>query len=187
MKKFLAILSVIYTVNSQAGSLFLNLEAPDYCDGTNGVYFASSERYLTNDGEMQMQSFSNDACTTDYHKKFAFTYMMHYKSYSKYALKYQLYDQIGLSTDDSSPWKPKGSSETMADTTRTDCYELSPCSGTKLIFQADGNLVLYQYNQALWATNTAGIGYKLIVQGNGNIVIVDVNGKPIWAIHDKHL
>lgn len=60
---------------------------------------------------------------------------------------------------------------------------------TQLVFQADGNLVLYRGadtdRQALWASGTDGRGgSKLAFQGDGNLVIYTSHGgkdAPIWA------
>lgn len=51
----------------------------------------------------------------------------------------------------------------------------------KLIFQYDGNLVLYSPNRALWSSGTAGKPAVITrIQGDGNIVIYDINGRPVW-------
>jgi|GEM_PF-2324386 len=53
----------------------------------------------------------------------------------------------------------------------------------KMVVQGDGNLVIYQSNQPIWASNTGGIGtpgFKLAVQSDGNIVMYGKNA-PIWA------
>ncbi|HLL55874.1 MAG TPA: hypothetical protein VK447_20090, partial [Myxococcaceae bacterium] len=55
----------------------------------------------------------------------------------------------------------------------------------KLVFEADGNLVLYRINGAnwerVWASNTGGKGgNSLSFQGDGNLVIYTPRG-PIWA------
>ncbi len=56
----------------------------------------------------------------------------------------------------------------------------------QLVFQADGNLVLYSNagagTEAVWATGTNGRGSsRLDFQGDGNLVIYAGNGKAIWA------
>lgn len=49
-----------------------------------------------------------------------------------------------------------------------------------LIMQEDGNLVLYQNNQPLWASNTAGRAVsQCIMQSDGNLVIYGSNA--VWA------
>ena len=52
-----------------------------------------------------------------------------------------------------------------------------------LIFQTDGNLVLYAPGgQALWASNTAGhVVWEAIMQGDGNLVVYDPHARPLWA------
>lgn len=55
----------------------------------------------------------------------------------------------------------------------------------KLVFEADGNLVLYRIDGAdwgrLWASNSGGKGgNKLVFQNDGNLVIYAPKG-PIWA------
>ncbi len=51
-----------------------------------------------------------------------------------------------------------------------------------LNMQDDGNLVLYDGQKAIWATNTAqSDGQKAIMQEDGNFVLYHVNGKPLWA------
>jgi hypothetical protein len=52
----------------------------------------------------------------------------------------------------------------------------------KLVMQDDGNLVAYDGNTAIWASNTVGTdGQKAIMQPDGNFVLYHVNGKPLWA------
>lgn len=53
----------------------------------------------------------------------------------------------------------------------------------KMVVQGDGNLVIYQSNQPIWASNTGGIGtpgFKLAIQSDGNVVMYGKNA-PIWA------
>jgi len=52
-----------------------------------------------------------------------------------------------------------------------------------LIFQTDGNLVLYAPGgQALWASNTAGhVVWDAVMQGDGNLVIYDPRAHALWA------
>ncbi|MFL5345014.1 MAG: hypothetical protein ACJ8AT_09475 [Hyalangium sp.] len=55
-----------------------------------------------------------------------------------------------------------------------------------LVFQPDGNLVLYDITgtsqQVAWASNTNGRGgTRLAFQGDGNLVIYTSANKPIWA------
>jgi hypothetical protein len=51
-----------------------------------------------------------------------------------------------------------------------------------LYMQGDGNLVIYYYNQALWASNTccnSSIN-RCVMQGDGNLVLYDVNYGSHW-------
>ena len=53
----------------------------------------------------------------------------------------------------------------------------------KMLVQGDGNLVIYQYHEPIWASNTNGRGtpgFKLVVQSDGNLVMYGRNS-PIWA------
>lgn len=52
----------------------------------------------------------------------------------------------------------------------------------RCIMQGDGNLVLYNNNQAVWASNTGGnMNARLVLQDDGNLVIYSKNGQSIWA------
>jgi hypothetical protein len=55
------------------------------------------------------------------------------------------------------------------------------------VMQHDGNFVVFQRDQPIWASKTAGTGSDLIqLQSDNNLVIVDIStGKPIahWATH----
>jgi hypothetical protein len=59
----------------------------------------------------------------------------------------------------------------------------SSCDGRFTLFmQHDGNLVLYQGSQALWATNTYGRNTaQVLMQGDGNLVLYDTAAQPIWG------
>ena len=53
-----------------------------------------------------------------------------------------------------------------------------------LRMQSDGNLVLYQKDRPLWASNTKGKGvgpFRLVVQSDNNLVVYDNNAKVVWA------
>jgi len=51
----------------------------------------------------------------------------------------------------------------------------------KLVLQADGNLVLYDKDKALWSSGTNGKNAKkLVMQNDGNLVLYGPNG-PVWA------
>lgn len=54
---------------------------------------------------------------------------------------------------------------------------------TNLVFQGDGNLVLYDFQgKPLWASNTDGKDASFLsLQGDGNLVIYSTQGKPLWA------
>jgi hypothetical protein len=58
---------------------------------------------------------------------------------------------------------------------------LSPHGGFNLIMQSDGNLVLYDYFAAIWASNTVGRGHHAVFQTDGNLVVYAANGTPVWA------
>lgn len=81
--------------------------------------------------------------------------------------------------DNSTPW----SLPTKGDLT------LARTPEAKLIWQADGNLVLYTLGDSvLWASNTSGRGRRLSFQADGNLVIYSgatslMTGQPIpvWA------
>ncbi|MEK6630718.1 MAG: hypothetical protein AABY89_08285, partial [Acidobacteriota bacterium] len=51
-----------------------------------------------------------------------------------------------------------------------------------LIYQGDGNLVLYYGSSALWASNTSGTTPgRAIMQGDGNLVVYDASGTAVWS------
>jgi hypothetical protein len=58
-------------------------------------------------------------------------------------------------------------------------------AGTKLIFQADGNLVEYRYDgRVCWASGTNGRGgTRVIYQNDGNLVMYagTDDSQPLWA------
>ena len=48
--------------------------------------------------------------------------------------------------------------------------------------QGDGNLVIYDFNAAIWATNTDGNpGSYVTIQDDGNLVIYRPQPQPLWA------
>ena len=59
-------------------------------------------------------------------------------------------------------------------------------TGAAAVWQEDGNLVVYQENRPIWASNTGGIGAYLVLQTDGNLVIYDASDKPIWASNTGH-
>ena len=51
-----------------------------------------------------------------------------------------------------------------------------------LLFQTDGNLVLYDTNGPLWSSNTfLSNAAFLQMQGDGNLVLYDAQHHPLWA------
>jgi hypothetical protein len=51
-----------------------------------------------------------------------------------------------------------------------------------LVYQGDGNLVLYNQNwSALWSTNTVGSVGFVAMQGDGNFVVYDAQGTARWS------
>ena len=52
-----------------------------------------------------------------------------------------------------------------------------------LVYQSDGNLVLYRTGGGpLWASGTMGRGVgKAVMQGDGNLVVYNGSGQPLWA------
>jgi hypothetical protein len=58
----------------------------------------------------------------------------------------------------------------------------SPNGRAILVYQQDGNLVLYFDSQPLWDSRTAGVSPgQAIMQGDGNFVVYDAAGAPAWA------
>jgi len=52
----------------------------------------------------------------------------------------------------------------------------------RLVFQSDGNLVVYAGNQIVWQTTTGGqAGVRLIMQDDGNLVVYTSANKAVWA------
>src|SRR5215831_1176391 len=51
-----------------------------------------------------------------------------------------------------------------------------------LVYQVDGNLVLYQGSNPLWATGTYGTTPGFVsMQTDGNLVVYNSSGRPVWA------
>ncbi len=51
-----------------------------------------------------------------------------------------------------------------------------------LALQTDGNLVLYEGGEAVWASGTDGREVsKAIMQEDGNLVLYATDGEPVWA------
>ena len=58
----------------------------------------------------------------------------------------------------------------------------SPGSASRLIYQADGNLVVYSSRGAIWHSATAGSSPGMLaMQGDGNLVLYNAGGQPIWS------
>lgn len=58
----------------------------------------------------------------------------------------------------------------------------SPDGRFTLIYQTDGNLVLYQGSGDLWHINKSGYSTgQAVMQGDGNLVVYDGNGEAIWS------
>ena len=51
----------------------------------------------------------------------------------------------------------------------------------RLVWQADGNLVLYDKYGALWASGTNGSGASLCWQVDGNLVVYPRSGRALFA------
>ena len=52
----------------------------------------------------------------------------------------------------------------------------------RLIYQGDGNLVLYGPSGPVWASNTTGASAgRAEMQGDGNLVVYDASSTPVWA------
>ena len=59
----------------------------------------------------------------------------------------------------------------------------SPNGQYELIMQGNGNLVEYNGNLAVWASNTYNTGkapYRVTVQSDGNLVVYDANNSALW-------
>ena len=61
-------------------------------------------------------------------------------------------------------------------------YLLSPNGLFALVFQADGNVVLYgSYYRPLWSTDTSGSGAALLaMQASGDLVLSTAAGRQVW-------
>lgn len=84
-------------------------------------------------------------------------------------------------------WLPTG--PTASGSTMQSGHVLNPGDATRsasgrytFVYQTDGNLVLYDGGQALWASGTDGRPDGVaIMQGDGNLVVYVRNGRPVWA------
>jgi hypothetical protein len=60
----------------------------------------------------------------------------------------------------------------------------SPSGSCTLVYQDDGNLVLYRYDldRAVWASNTCGTSVgELVLQTDGNLVLYNRDARAVWA------
>ena len=61
-------------------------------------------------------------------------------------------------------------------------YRQSSDGRFQLIYQADGNLVLYQNGSAIWNSGTYGTSAgRTVMQSDGNLVIFNASNTPVWA------
>lgn len=60
---------------------------------------------------------------------------------------------------------------------------VAPHCFEKLVFQSDGNLVLYTHsNSVVWSSGTAGSGAGYaVMQDDGNFVLYRWDGSPVWS------
>jgi hypothetical protein len=60
--------------------------------------------------------------------------------------------------------------------------EWRTCNNNRLVFQKDGNLVLYtSSNSVSWATGTVGQAVEFRIQSDGNIALYNGSSEAIWA------
>jgi hypothetical protein len=88
----------------------------------------------------------------------------------------------GFDVVDSSP--PPGATLLTADQyLYPDDVLTSPNGQYHLVYQGDGNLVLYNSGwSAVWASSTSGTSAGwTVMQGDGNLVIYDPNWSPVWS------
>jgi hypothetical protein len=57
----------------------------------------------------------------------------------------------------------------------------SPNGRFQMVFQSDGNLVVYGGGRALWASATAAAGGRFLVQSDGNMVVYSASGAAVWS------
>jgi hypothetical protein len=64
----------------------------------------------------------------------------------------------------------------------------SPDGNTRLIYQNDGNLVVYNAaDKALWASATAGTAPGVTaMQADGNLVVYNAGNQALWASHTEN-
>lgn len=62
----------------------------------------------------------------------------------------------------------------------------SPSGSARLLYQLDGNLVIYSDRGALWHSGTEGAALGMVtMQGDGNLVLYTADGQAVWA-SDSH-
>lgn len=62
--------------------------------------------------------------------------------------------------------------------------KVSQKTNDDIVFQKDGNLVVYRSHKAIWSSGTGGHpGARLVLQSDGNLVIYATNGKALWQTH----
>ena len=97
---------------------------------------------------------------------------------------------MGVTTRASAPPPPPGGGSGGGPGTLTagmrlypDQEVVSPGGTTRLLYQTDGNLVLYASGGvAVWASDTVGYSAgHATLQGDGNLVVYDAEGVPRWA------
>lgn len=64
---------------------------------------------------------------------------------------------------------------------KSDKVRLLKTGGCELVWQSNGNLVLYEGSKVRWESHTNDQGAKLAFQNDGNLVIYDTANKPLWA------
>jgi hypothetical protein len=74
----------------------------------------------------------------------------------------------------------KGPLDGLPATNEYRCF--SPNGHAQLVWQHDGNLVVYdENNKARWASGTAGVGQAFLYEPVGNAIIWDVHQRIIWS------
>lgn len=80
------------------------------------------------------------------------------------------------------PPPPAGCGSMVANDVLYANQSITSCDGRfSLVMQGDGNLVLYQGNDALWHTQTHGQpGHVAVMQNDGNLVLYTQDFVPLW-------
>lgn len=80
---------------------------------------------------------------------------------------------------------PCASDTIPADTNIYPPYARTSCNGCfKLVFQTDGNMVVYQNptNAVVWSANTFNSGaVRAAMQKDGNFVLYTSSNSPVWS------